>query len=255
MNERMVFQQWAPPASPWSAWAKPVLFTQLQLPFGTRASSPVTLPADWQGWVSALPAGRTALVLELPGALSVRAGLQLVAQGFRPVPLFNTSYGERAAVPVREIVEQLRRGAEVLARAALPAAAPPSFLLDADRCPHRYPALPGHYDNRWLVFPQDFPSSRVLRTQGIEAIVVWQTQTAPPAEDLAHVLRRWQDDGLAIFRKVGFDATAPEVLRVDRPARYRGLFQRFAALLGLRRNSAGGFGSLIPEASQHRGFA
>lgn len=255
MNERLIFQRWAPSTSLWSAWAKPVLFTQLDLPFGPSQTAPVELPPDWDAWVSALPTGRTALVLDLPGALAVRVGLLLTARGFRPVPLFNTSHGERAAVPVREIVEQLRPGADTLARAALPDNAPPCFLLDAARCPTRHPALPGHYDNRWLVFPQDFPSCRVLRAQGIDCVVVWQLAGVQPQEDLAHVLRRWQDDRLSLLVKSGLEPSAPEALQVPAPPRYRGLFQRFLALLSLRRNSAGGFGSRIPEPSRSTGFA
>ena len=42
--------------------------------------------------------------------------------------------------------------------------APPAFLLDSDRMKAPAPD-PGRFDNRWLVFPQDFPSAAFLRSR------------------------------------------------------------------------------------------
>jgi hypothetical protein len=42
-------------------------------------------------------------------------------------------------------------------------------------------------------------------------------------------------------------------MEVDRPSAFRSLFYRALTLVGLRRNSAGGFGSIVPQPSQSSG--
>ena len=68
-----------------------------------------------------------------------------------------------------------------------------------------------------------------------------QMDSLQPREDLAHVLFRWQEAGLRIRGRGGRE------IRVERPPRYRALWYRALATLGLRRNDTGGFGSLVPE--------
>jgi hypothetical protein len=43
-------------------------------------------------------------------------------------------------------------------------------------------------------------------------------------------------------------------LRVNRPSNFKTLWYRALAMMGLRRNSAGGFGSVIPELASGGGF-
>lgn len=252
MQDRQAFYSWAPPNATWSPWAKPVLFTSFSaVPVATMAP-PGPLPAAIVSWLGAL--GRsTAFVIDLVGAQSVARGLQLSQHGIRPVPLFNTTWGENIVVPVRDIIGGLRWGADVLAGRSLSDDAPPAFLLDADRQLYHGPALPGKYDNRWLVFPQDFPSAGKLREHGIAKIVVWQQKLAPVREDLAHVLLRWQQAGVSVHCFGEETGGAPEPIVVSRPSHFRGLFHRLFALAGLRRNSAGGFGAAIPQPSSGYG--
>jgi hypothetical protein len=119
--------------------------------------------------------------------------------------------------------------------------------------PSRAPR-PGDYDNRWVVVPQDFPSASKLLSHGIDAVVLWQRNPGQPAADLAHVLRRWQDAGIAIFVEHGDLPSPPEPLTVQKPPRYRSVLHRLFVMMGLRRNSAGGFGSVIPETAEGGGF-
>lgn len=191
--------------------------------------------------------GNTAIVIDLPGEQSVARGLQLTAQGFRPVPLFNTTWGSDTVVPVRDIIRGLRWGAEALPAKSLADDAPPAFLLDANRQTFIGPALPGKYDNRWLVFPQDFPSARTLREHGINAVVLWQKGRTASREDLAHVLLRWQEAGIAVLAHNEDGAHGPLPIIVTRPSQFRSLFHRLFALAGFKRNSAGGFGAVIPQ--------
>lgn len=251
MTEQQIFDLWAPLESLWSNWAKPVLFAQLEHAYPSRASLPVE-PSN----LSVPPADLTrplALVIDLPASLSALAGLQLARQGFRPVPLFNTSHGFNGVVPVQDLLTALRFGADTLQTASLSPDAPPAFLIDSNRMRITGPVLPGKYDNRWLVFPQDFPSARFLKQQRIEGVVLIQEKPGQPASDLAHVLLRWQEAGIPILAGTCPGDAPPQSVTITKPFRYRALWYHFLAVIGLHRNSAGGFGAVIPETSQGGG--
>jgi hypothetical protein len=147
---------------------------------------------------------------------------------------------------VAGLVEALASGATALRDISLSAEAPPAFLIDADRMRPGVPSNPGGYDNRWVVFPQDFPSGTFLRSRGIDDVVVLHDRGGVQ-EDLAHVLLRWQEAGIQI-RAVGPGDTAPQSFTVKKPSWFRGAWYRLIILAGLRRNNAGGFGGVIPKA-------
>ncbi len=253
MLARETFFIWAPPEAVWSPWAKPVLFSDLaEMPNGIPGGVP-PLPSEEVPWLSVF-GSRTAFVVDLAGEAAIIRGLQLAQHGYRPVPLFNTSRAGSEVVPTREIIAGLHTGRGVLSSLHLPVTAPPAFLLDSGRLPHRMAVSPGNYDNRWVVLPQDFPSGGRLRKQGIDTVLLWQMSGTQPLDDLAHVLRRWQEAGLRVFVKCGALAQAPELITVKRPSRFRSVFHRFFVLMGLRRSSAGGFGAVVPEPSRNRGY-
>jgi hypothetical protein len=106
------------------------------------------------------------------------------------------------------------------------------------------------FDNRWTVFPQDFPSARFLLERGIKRVVlVHANANAQPQEDLAHVLLRWQEAGLEIFGKTQADKELPVKITVTRPSRFRFVWYRALVLLGFRRSSVGGFGAFLAQSS------
>ena len=107
--------------------------------------------------------------------------------------------------------------------------------------------LPGDYDNRWSVFPQDMPSASYLMNQGIRSVIV---RTGKMQDDLAHILHRYETQGLAIDM---YDGIEQKRITVPRPSRFKSMFYRFGVLLGLLRNSAGGFGGVIPDPSSSGG--
>jgi hypothetical protein len=251
MIARQTFAVWAPQESPWSAWAKPSLFAEL-----TRVTSELPdiggLAEEEAPWLPVFDR-RTAVVLDLPGAVAIHRGLQLARRGYRPVPLFNTSSEGKAVVETWDILRGYNLGRRVLAELRLEADAPPVFLLDSNRLAGSGGGVPGMYDNRWVVLPQDFPSAAKLKEHGVAAVLLWQARTGQPADDLAHVLRRWQDGGLSVYLESGTLESAPTPLTVYRPSRYKSIFHRLFVLAGLRRNSAGGFGAVVPEPSQGGG--
>jgi hypothetical protein len=254
MKPSELFDLWAPPAAVWSRWAKPVLFAELS------AVAAVDQSADPLPRLDLNADQRTAVVLDLPAATSVKVGLAFVESGFRPVPLYNGNRGPGvlniggiAVVDNDPILAWLSAGASFLAQHPLPLGAPPVFLLDSRRRPQVTPD-PGRYDNRWIVFPQDFPSANFLKSQGIaQAMLIQEDVHRQPQEDLAHVLLRWQEGGLPIFVTSLDFSNDPLPLVVERPSRFRSLWYGALAVMGLRRNSAGGFGSTVPQPSSSGG--
>ena len=247
MTNEAMFAIWAPDDAVWSRWAKPVLFAEMRL----VAPSEVSL-SDWRTsdvtW-AASPGERTAIILDLPGVESVATGLALAERGYRPVPLFNACPGLSAIVPLEPTMLMLDSGTGPLQALAIPLAAPPVFLLDAARMSNSAEVRPGRFDNRWMVFPQDFPSGNFLRSRGIERILLVQRGRAAPQDDLAHVLLRWRETGLALYGKDVDDPAPSAELTVSRPSRFKAMWYRALAIMGLRRNSAGGFGSVVPQPS------
>ncbi len=247
MDERQhLFETWAPSASPWAAWAKPVLFAHRPPAAGAdfgEATSPGAIPAS---------DGATAVVVDLPGPAGVTAAVPLARLGYRPVPVYNAvpaGAGVPAAVDVGAILSALAATAADLRAVRLAADAPPAFLLDAGRRVARAGVTlgPGVFDNRSVSLPTDFPSAGRLRAAGVRRIVLVQPTTAPPASDLAHTLRRWQDGGLPILRYAADAPDRPPVLvAVARPGGFRSMWHGLTARLGLRRHPLGGFGGTLP---------
>ncbi len=210
-----------------------------------------------------------AIVVDLPGGDAIHYGLALLRRGYRPVPVIDGSPGpdgvplipihsspagavsrSASVVDMRELLLALCHGAAALRELKLVSDAPPAFLLDSRRMTWAAQAVEGAFDNRWMVFPQDFPSSRFLREHGIwRAVFVHDMFQTQPPDDLAHVLLRWQEDGIAIERKSARFQDAPVATRVNRPSRFRAVWYRALAVLGLRRNDAGGFGGYPPSVS------
>lgn len=248
MTSEECFEIWAPDDAAWSQWAKPVLFMQLPHDAGDAAVPP---PLPDLFWVPDA-GGHTGIVVDLPGAGSLRAGLALGRRGYRPVPLYNTSIGPSALVDCADIARGLAADAPTVRALGLPRDAPPAFLLDANRLVPAVPPKPGAFDNRWIVFPQDFPSAAFLRARGVADVLLLH-EGRTPGDDLAHVLLRWREGGIRILSASPADRGRIQELAVPRPSRFRRAWYRVIAAAGLRRNNAGGFGGVIPTPSSGGG--
>lgn len=247
MKSIEAFEIWTPNDSVWSRWAKPILFAEMN-PNVSFQAEPTWPTLDQK------PDGRTAIVVDLPGEDSVKTGIALAQCGFRPVPLYNSAsgpnhiFGNRALVDVEPVKRLLFEAATVLSRQNLAPDAPPAFLLDSNRCGTSVP-VPGKFDNRSIVFPQDFPSANFLQSHGIQRVVLFQGTKNQPSSDLAHVLVRSQEAGIQILRRDSDSGSPIQPIKVMTPSRFRSIWYRALALIGLRRNSAGGFGSVVPQPS------
>jgi len=257
VNREEVFSVWAPQDSIWSPWVAPVLFAQTY--WDTRIKSEPVTPQHLP-WLQK-QMGETALVVDLPGADSVEVGFALAAVGFRPVPLYNASPGPEeivglgagspgvwnTVIDMGPIVDAISRVTASLQRLEFSQHAAPAFLLDSTRLSGTRSVDSGMFDNRWMVFPQDFPSASFLVAHGIRQALLVQKDRAEPQDDLAHSLLRWQEGGIKVLSKKLDDDSPPSETAVKRPSRYKATWYRALAQLGLRRSSAGGFGSYIPE--------
>jgi hypothetical protein len=245
MTGEQLFALWAPGESPWSVWAKPVLFATLNSVPDTTI--PLTLP-DIANFPE--PSG-TAVVIDVVGTDSVLYGLSLAKIGYRPVPLYNGAVAPNAIINMGAIQTHLGYGAPILEGCAIGPSAPPVFLLNAERLDDAYGAdIPGRFDNRWCVVLQDMPSIDALRDSGIKQVVLIANGVM---DDLSHILCRYQDGGLPILRTPDF-GTAPDPQKITRPKFYKSLVERFEVYAGLRRNAAGGFGAVVPDSNSGGGF-
>jgi hypothetical protein len=243
-----MFICWAPDEDMWTPWAKPVLFKSRGFA-GVVSSEPTEAASIFSPDELDMPVdlGRAVVIIDLPGVKSVTAGLALADQGYRPVPLYNGCEGPGAVVSVEGLAQAVFEATEKL-RVKPPALnAPPAFLLDSNRMSGY--SSPGRFDNRWMVFPQDFPSANFLLSKGYQQAVVVLNSSGPVAEDLAHVLLRWQEAGVQI-KSFSLSSHAMEDVIIRKPSQYKLFLYRALARMGLRPNSAGGFGDLIPVPSE-----
>lgn len=232
-----MFAAWAPSDSRWSVWAKPVLFAQAPLsPPGREPELP-----EVNGLMRLKNA---AVIIDVKGTESVMLGLALAQIGFQPVPLYNSAASMGQLVQMDDIADMLSWGPVFLPRAKRRPDAPPVFLMNADRFDHPVGAqVPGRFDNRWALVPQDMPSAGFLKSAGITKVVLVADDVR---SDIAHVLYSYQQAQIALERTPKAH-TFPAALNVNRPSAFRSMWYRIGVFAGLRRNSAGGFGAIIPD--------
>ena len=167
------------------------------------------------------------------------------------MPLYNTCHGPAALVNVLPIMDMIADTTSEIRSFPLSSDSPPVFLLDSDRMQGSPYAT--RFDNRWMIFPEDFPSGNFLASRGYSHVLIIQGRDGSPKDDLTHVVLRWQEAGLRVSVKNIYTQSKPSQIKVKRPLRYKSLWYRALALFGFQRNSAGGFGAVIPEPYQSSG--
>jgi len=260
MTPEEVYQIWAPANSIWSAWAIPVPFAQM-----VCVESTATLDLSDVGEIARRfePSADLGMVVDLPGELAIKLGLELAKSGFRPVPVLDGSPGpgvggfgsawmeegnaamgaSPTAVDMRKTLRCLCLGATLLRSLQIASNASPVFLLDSERMAAGRQVSEKIFDNRWKTFPQDYPSARFLQERGIRRVVLIQERAGQPREDLSHVLLRWQEAGIRLEVFLTTLGTPLRELSVKRPSHFRALWHRALAVFGLRRSTVGGFGN------------
>jgi hypothetical protein len=211
---------------------------------GTRVEIPPRPVQDVD--VRLVPPGGTgaALVVDLPGASGVDWGLSLAGRGYQPVPLYNMTTGPGTdVVDVWPLIAALRSASHAMASQTLPDDAPPAFLIDSQRLSGA--PQPSMYDNRWMIFPQDFPSARMLREGGASRVLVVR-HAAPLLSDLRAVLRIWKREGID---SATLDPATGAITELTLDLSIWAVLSDHLSGVwsGLRENSAGGFGGPVPR--------
>jgi hypothetical protein len=169
----------------------------------------------------------------------------LAAMGFRPVPLYNAVPSPRGVVALRPIQAALVAGAPRLA--TLVPAAPPVFLVDADRMGGDREIVPGLFDNRSVCRASDFPSPDFLWEAGIRRAVLIQ-RGARAADDLAPILFDWQRRGIDLWLERTDEEGEAGRYQMPRPSWLRQLSHRVRRwAMPLRPDGA--YGQLVKHSS------
>jgi len=236
-----VFNAWTPATGPWSQWVKPALFASISIA-DIRLKNLPDLPLI--NWTPSLEK-KFAAIIDLESDRALLEGIKLVECNFQPVPLYNCCQSPAMIVNVEPIVKTLIAGASYMQDKSFKQDVLPAFLLDSNRLLNSHIIGPGRFDNRWCVVPQDFPSGSMLLARGIQGILV---RTNEVCNDLAHILKRYQKEGLEI--KIA-NANSPDYKSFNMPNFFwfGDFWYRFMVMFKLRRNAAGGFGAIIPEAN------
>ncbi|WP_035345244.1 MBL fold metallo-hydrolase [Haploplasma modicum] len=242
MDKLEVYKVWANDESEWTKWVKPVMFAnmnefssmQLNYNLGSDLNSDLIYSKD------------AICIVDLDGVKSLKQGLVLSDIGFRPIPLYNSvsSKSNKNAISLSELEEALYHGSYILKNKIIRKDANPAFLLDANRMSFKDKKEGNIFDNRWSIFKQDMPSLMYLKEKGITKIFLFTNfDKKNILEDLSHILYNYQSGGIKII-----NALSLKEIKVKKPMKYKSNLYRFLVLLGLRRNSAGGFGGVIPDA-------
>src|SRR5258708_35714536 len=90
MTGQELFKTWAPSDSAWSQWVSPALFAQIACTDGvSEAGVDVPVPT----WQEEKANPESAVIVDLPGADSIRLAMALAKLWYVPVPIINASPG------------------------------------------------------------------------------------------------------------------------------------------------------------------
>ena len=191
---------WGPPvSSPWSAYHRPTLFAALDAKV-TRVPAPVAgfdlaLAPRWRpAWLD----GETAVLLDLPGPVSVAYGMHLVERGrMQPVCTFNNWPHGAGLLDMEAVLGALLGYVEpvVDAKARQEGVPPPVLLLDRRRLGGRRPR-PKDFDNRYFLLDSDLPSAALLAKHGVTRVVYVHPDpaTLPPPPPPPMIPRVWMPE-------------------------------------------------------------
>lgn len=209
MSGKEIYKIWAPTDKKWTDWVRPVPFIGIDHPKEIKEFLDFTIPYN----DSIKKQNDVAILIDLPGGDSIKRGIQLAKQGFRPIPIFNGTNPNMGTMSTTNnaIIEPfLIWGAIELKKIPLEKDAPPVFLLDSNRlC--RYKENRFVFDNSWDVYPQDLPSAEYFLKNGITKIIVVGNDIA---QDLKKILYRFQTKNLQILFTNGYEN--PKAIKIKK---------------------------------------
>ena len=213
MTDKEMFRIWTPAGKKWVDWVRPVPFVQINEYSKGYKFSNFSIPT-----INYLEENckATAVIIDLPGAESVKEGIALAKAGFRPIPIFNGTIeqpGARATVDNQTVGVALMWGTLELEKINISDDAMPAFLLDSNRL-HRFKMEESLFDNSWDVYPQDLPSAEYLLNNGIHKIVIVGEGVS---KDLKKILYDFQKKKLEIYFTKGYET--PKKIMIHRTFR------------------------------------
>ena len=192
------YKIWAPYEVHWTHWTKPVLFINAEDNYNQELTIELkSIPQE----ITGMNNKNTAIIVDLPGKLSILSGLSLASSGYRPIPLYNCIFekntgGLESIVDNEEVVERLIPGAKYLQSIKIEIDAPPAFLLDFNRGRH-CAASNTMYDNRWDIYFSDMPEAGYLKKNSIDRLVVWTDTDIN--DDLIPIISSYRNEGIELF--------------------------------------------------------
>ncbi len=194
MRGKEIYAIYAPEGARWTEWVRPVPFKAID----TYNRKLVSNWLDREVIFLKQYEKDTAIFIDLPGKESIELGISLASIGYRPIPLFNGTDGQRdsqAIVDTNLIESCLINGAEKLKSICLKNDANPVFLLDSCRM-NRYRAKESIFDNSWDLYKQDIPSVEYFKQNGINKIIVVGDSIQ---KDLKKIFLPFQDAGIEFY--------------------------------------------------------
>lgn len=211
MTGKEIYKVWAPIGMRWVDWVRPVSFIGINEHTERPSLGNHTLPVlDFVDETCK----DAALVVDLPGVESVKAGIVLARLGYRPIPLYNGTIQQkraRATVDNQVIQGELIWGAQELSKLEIKEDALPAFLLDSNRM-HRLKLEISLFDNSWDLYHQDVPSAEYMLKHGVRKIVVIGDRVS---RDLRKIFYPFQRKGIQIFLTNGYEQ--PKRIRLFKP--------------------------------------
>lgn len=211
MTDKEIYRIWAPLGKRWSEWVRPVPFVEIHE--HSKAYS-LTLHDVPVPDLSEDKFKDAAIIVDLPGAESVEAGLAYAKLGYRPIPLFNGTIeqsGARTTVDNQSVGMALVEGVKVVRELEFAEDALPVFMLDSNRL-HRHRIDVTVFDNSWDIYAHDMPSADYFIKNNIHKIVVVGDFIG---RDLRKILYGFQKKKLEIwFAK---DDNEPKKIKVRKP--------------------------------------
>lgn len=211
MNNKEIYKIWAPNDVKWTDWVRPVPFIKPKYENYIYEYCNYNLPKI--NYLEQV-ANDTALFIDLPDCESVNEGVSLAKMGYRPIPLYNGSKEQAnimSTVDNHSIENALEWGAYLLKDIPLKKDAPPAFLLDSNRM-HRYKMNPSVFDNSWDLYPQDIPSFKYFKDNGINKIIIRGLKLN---NDLKKILYKYQQQNIKIYFTNGYDL--PQEIKLKKP--------------------------------------
>ena len=214
MTGRKVFEIWAPYGKPWTNYARPVAFININ----------EFMDSDYKYFfvptINYLKKfeKNAAIIVDMPCEYGIEEGLGIAQLGYRPIPLYNGTNEPVGSMPTtdnRALEKPLSWGATILKDMEFEEDAPPVFLIDLNR-QNRYKMDVSVFDNSYDMYGQDFPSAGALLENGIDKVIIRTTRLQ---KDMRLILFEYQKKGIKIFHADGFDE--PKEIKVRKPLFYR----------------------------------